>query len=325
MTVTEPTAAGFVTVYPCTATVPTASNLNYVAGQTIANTAVTRLSPTGSICIYNNTPAHLIVDANGYDEPGSTYVPLVPARLLDTRSDGSTVDDAMVAIGKRAAGTITEVQVAGRAGTPTGATTAVVNVTVTEPTAAGFVTIYPCTGSLPTASNLNYAVGETIANAAVVKLSPTGSICIFNSAPAHLIVDTNGYDEPGSTYVPLVPVRLLDTRSYGSTIDNAMAGIGLRAGGTITEVQVTGRAWSPPLGSLAAVVNVTVTEATAAGFVTVYPCTATVPTASNLNYAGGQTIANVAVTKLSATGTICIYNNTATHLVVDVGGYHQGP
>ena len=42
------------------------------------------------------------------------YVSLVPARLLDTRPDGSTVDGAMVAIGKRAAGTITEVQVAGR-------------------------------------------------------------------------------------------------------------------------------------------------------------------------------------------------------------------
>jgi len=51
-------------VYAC-GTVPNASNLNYVAAQAIANTAITTLSPTGSICVYSFATTHLIIDVSG--------------------------------------------------------------------------------------------------------------------------------------------------------------------------------------------------------------------------------------------------------------------
>ena len=76
-----------------------------------------------------------------------------------------------------------------------------------------------------------------------------------------------------------------------------------------------------PNDASAVVLNVTVTEAAGAGYATVYPCGGDPPTASNLNYGTGTTIANAAITKLSAAGTICIFTQQATHLLADVTAY----
>ena len=76
-----------------------------------------------------------------------------------------------------------------------------------------------------------------------------------------------------------------------------------------------------PSNATAVVLNVTVTGTQGSGYVTVYPCDASQPTASNLNYTAGKTIPNAVVTKLSATGTVCLYTLAATDMIVDVTGY----
>ena len=64
MTAAEPQADGYLTVYAC-GTLPNASNLNYMAGQAIANTAITTLSPTGSVCVFSSETTHVIIDVSG--------------------------------------------------------------------------------------------------------------------------------------------------------------------------------------------------------------------------------------------------------------------
>jgi len=67
VTVTGLAGAGYLTVYPCDATRPlVASNLNYSAGQTIANTVTSKVSADGKVCIYTSGPTHLIADINGF-------------------------------------------------------------------------------------------------------------------------------------------------------------------------------------------------------------------------------------------------------------------
>ena len=117
---------------------------------------------------------------------------LVPARLLDSRVGGSTVDGVFAGGGVRVAGSVTELTVAGRGGVPVGAGAVVLNVTVSEASAAGFVTVFPCGGSRPNASNVNYVGGQTVANAVVATVGVGGAVCVFTSATAHLIVDVNG-------------------------------------------------------------------------------------------------------------------------------------
>jgi subtilisin family serine protease len=184
VTVTEPQGNGFVTVYPCdTARDPNTSNLNYTAGQTVPNLVVVKPSAAGTVCLYTQSAAHLIVDVNGYLAAGSAFGPIPPARLLDSRSS----------LGMRSAGTVTTVQVAGQGGVPAGATSAVLNVTVTEPQGNGFVTVYPCDADRdPNTSNLNYTAGQTVPNAVFVKLSGAGTVCLFTSNSVQMVVDVNG-------------------------------------------------------------------------------------------------------------------------------------
>ena len=125
--------------------------------------------------------------------PGTDVVSLTPARLLDTRSPDSTVDGAGAGAGVAGAGSITEVQVTGRGGVPTGAVAAVLNLTVVGPSADAFATAFPCGQPVPTASNVNYRAGTDIANAVIVKLDATGKACIYTFAATHLLADVNGY------------------------------------------------------------------------------------------------------------------------------------
>jgi len=74
-------------------------------------------------------------------------------------------------------------------------------------------------------------------------------------------------------------------------------------------------------GVTAVVLNVTVTEAQAPGYVTLFPCGASPPTASNLNYVAGSTIPNLVVVKVGDGGRVCIYTQSTVHLVADVSGY----
>ena len=67
------------------------------------------------------------------------------------------------------------------------------NITVTEPTAAGFVTVYPCDQTRPTASTLNYGVGTTVANLTVATTTKDGKVCIYTQRPTQLVVDLSGY------------------------------------------------------------------------------------------------------------------------------------
>src|SRR4051794_22474552 len=160
VTVTETTGAGFITAFPCGGGRPTASNLNYLAGQNIPNLVISKIGVGGMVCLFNGAATHLIVDVAGYFPGVDAFIPLTtPARLLDTRPGGTTIDGAVAGGGMRPNGSVQVLQVAGRAGVPTGAASVVLNVTVDQPQLAGFITVYPCGGAIPTASNVNYIAG----------------------------------------------------------------------------------------------------------------------------------------------------------------------
>ena len=122
----------------------------------------------------------------------------------------------------------------------------------------------------------------------------------------------------GSRYHPLAPERILDTRS-----GNGVAAAGrVKSQGSL-DVQVTGRGGVPEAGVSAVVLNLTVTDALAAGHVTAWPAGGPRPLASNLNVAAGRTAANLAVVKVGQGGRIGLFNGAgAAHLVADVAGWY---
>src|SRR5215218_5514592 len=171
---------------------------------------------------------------------GVGYVSLqAPARILDTRSDGSTVDGQFAGTGIRPFGSTLNLPTAGRAGVPGDAVAVVLNVTVTEAQGDGFITVFPCAGNRPTASNLNYVVGTTRPNMVIAKIGAAGAVCLFNGGATHLIVDVTGYFPGTDAITPLEsPARLLDTRSEGVTVDGLDQADGIRPAGSVKTLQV---------------------------------------------------------------------------------------
>jgi hypothetical protein len=66
LTAVEPTGPGFATVFPCGQPTPLASNLNFVAGQIVANAVIATPDAAGRVCVHTSTPTHLIVDVSGF-------------------------------------------------------------------------------------------------------------------------------------------------------------------------------------------------------------------------------------------------------------------
>ncbi len=319
LTVIAPGDRGFATMYPCTDSVPTTSNVNYAAGANVANNSVVPLSADGKVCVYTTAESHFALDVNGFVPAGAGLVGIAPVRLLDTRPGNPTIDGISQGGGVVAAGQFVEVQVAGRGNVPADAATAVVNVTAVRPSGDGFVTLYPC-GVRPLASTLNYASGQIVPNGAVTDLSEDGTVCIYTEESSHLLLDATAYVPAGVFGLrSTTPARLLDTRATGVTIDGQSMAGGPIAGDTFIEVQVAGRA-GVPAEATAALLNFAAIRPVAPGFVTLYPCGVR-PTTSNLNHGTGGIVANNTFTKLSATGTVCIYVSAGTEAILDVSGW----
>jgi hypothetical protein len=320
VTVDDARGDGYLTVFPCGSPQPNASNVNYYEGETIPNAVFAKIGVGGKVCIYTFAATELLVDVNAFFPAGASFGSLQPARILESRPRSATVDGQSNGIGVRPAGSVTEVQVTGRAGVPADAAAVVLNVTVDDPGDNGYLTVFPCGSPQPNASNVNYYEGETIPNAVVAKLGVGGKVCIYTFAATHLLVDVNGYFPPGASFGSLEPARLLESRLKSATVDGQSNGIGVRPAGSVTEVQVTGRA-GVPAAAAAVVLNVTVDDPGDDGFLTVFPCGSPRPNASNVNYFEGETIPNAVVAKLGVGGKVCIYTFAATDLLVDVNGY----
>ena len=311
VTATAPSAGGYVTVYPTGAPLPTASSLNYAKGQTIANQVVSGVGSGGKVRLYTYSTTHLIADVAGYYPTGGGYEALAaPSRIVDTRSG---LGAPKAPIGSRHT---LAVQVSGKAGVPADAAAVVLNVTATGSSSGGYLTVFPAGAARSTASNINYTKGQTIAGMVLARLGTGGKVDVYAYGATHIVVDVQGWIPSGADYTPLAaPSRFLDTRTFTGGHRGAVVG-----GHTIT-LQVAGKGGIPAGGVGAVMLNVTATGSTKGGYATVYPSGTSRPTASNLNYGAGATIANSVIAKLGPTGAVTIFVNTTTHLVVDVSGY----
>ncbi len=194
--VTGTTAPSHLTVSPAGEARPLASNLNWVAGDTVPNLVTAKLGAGGAVSLFNAAGSvHVIADVAGWYDDGTSatgagYHPLTPSRILDTRNGSGAIAPAA----------IRELQVSGQGGVPAAGVSAVVtNVALTGPTAPGHLTIYPAGESLPGASNLNFRPAQTVANLVSAKLGAGGRVGIFNASAGstHVIADVAGWFDAG--------------------------------------------------------------------------------------------------------------------------------
>jgi hypothetical protein len=306
---------------------PTASNLNFSAGQTVGNLAVTPVASDGTVSLFNGSSGtvQLVADLSGYYVAGSaqaagTFSPLGPFRALDTRSGTGAAKGAV------AAGSSVRLKVDGVGGVPASGVSAVVlNVTVTAPTSDGWVVVWG-NGARPTASNLNFSAGQTVANLAVTPVASDGTVSLFNgsSGTVQLVADVAGYYQAGGPLddgalgaVP--PYRMLDTRNGTGGVSGAVAP------GATVHLKVTGRGWVLSSDVSAVVLNVTAVPASRGGWVAVWGGGPR-PGTSSLNFDAGKTVANLVITPVASDGTVSLYNGSpgTVQLIADVFGYVLG-
>ncbi len=348
ITLTGATTAGYVTAEPCTATSGTAtsgtatsgasvgdrrwSNGNSVPGLTTANLSVVPIDANGAFCLYQSQPGHTIVDVQGFFAPsaaspggGNLLTAVAPRRMIDTRTQTYCAPNGTC--GKP--GPVpanTELMVAAPA-VPASAVALLANLTITGPTGSGYVTADACPALVvgpQTRSNTNFVAGSTVANLAVVPTTSSTSgaqICSYTSATTQKAIDLQGYFAPVSAggwgFAMSPPQRLLDTRNCQiDASTGAQQCASPNAAGSIVRVQ-------GPVGESAVLVNLTLTDATQAGYATADKCSALVAgpqTKSNSNMTVGKVVANVAVVPLDPDGGFCVYLSAAAHLVVDLQG-----
>ncbi len=256
---------------------------------------------------------------------GSTYHPLSPARVLDTRTGvGATAGR----VGPKA--TI-DLRVAAAGGVPTtGATAVALNVTTTLASGPqSYLTVWPKGAGRPFASNLNFTAGPSTSNLVMVRLSADGSVSLYNDVgTVDIVADVQGWYGPvatagGSAYTPVDPARILDTRTGAGT-----GGVVGRTGPAgVVSLGVTGVGGVPASGVSAVVLNVTAANATGPeSYLTVWPSGGARPTASNLSFTGGPATTNLVVAQVGGDGKVAFYNNLgSTDVIADVQGWFAAP
>jgi hypothetical protein len=327
LTVTLATASWAVYLGPDPVASPSSSTINFSKGDTTANGVTVSLSRTGSLSATYLSSAgnktHLVFDVTGYymaNHNGQTYHPLPPKRIVDSRH-GIGLTHKLVA------NTPATFEVRLQGGVPAIATAVTGNVTIVNATSSWAVYVGPDPIAKPSSSTLNFKAGQVIANDLTVALNGAhGTLSATYLAgtgnTVDLVFDVTGYytaDDTGATYVPITPIRLLDTRANNGITGKLAANLP-------ATLQVGGRASIPPTAA-AISGNVTVVNQTSSWAVFVGPDPVADPQSSNLNFVKGEARASGLTVQLSPAGTVSpTYISTTgntTDLILDVSGYFQ--
>jgi RHS repeat-associated protein len=254
------------------------------------------------------------------DPGGGEYVPLTPARIVDTRT-GQGGYTGTLGVGVTKSFTVT-----GTGGVPSSGVSAVVlSVTGVGSTGTTYLAVYPSGESRPDVTQVSLDVGDTVANTVIAKVGTGGKVDVWNHAGSvSILLDVQGYftdntvTTAGGTYVALSPARIVDTRT-------GLGGSSTRVGSQETRnVTVLGVGGVPTSGVSAVALNITAVGPTASTYVTAFPAGTTRPDpASTLNTLSGVDIASLAQVKVGTGGQISVYVNAGSlDLVVDVEGYY---
>ncbi len=333
VTVTGQTAAGFVAITPTANANPPSSTINVPLGDTRANNFTVPLAGNGKLAAVFKAAAgkraHVIVDITGYFLAGdqdATYKTLAPVRVMDTRPAPAHVGP----LSKFHAGTPQKLSVAAAHGIPANAVAVTANLTITNQTKAGYLSVTPdAPVGIPGSSTLNVPLGDTRANGLTARLNGDGDLWITYTAAAgataDVILDVTGFyvpDNSGLLFYPLTPGRILDSRT-GAVLSGLT---GLFSASSPRRLDTDGH-WGVPAGADAVTGNLTVVNQTAAGFLAITPASDAAPGTSTMNFPLGDIRANGVTVPLNGSGNMFLVYKAAagkkTNVLLDLSGYFK--
>ena len=172
---------------------PTVSNVNFTAGEAVANRVTIGIGTAGQIEVYNHTgTVNVDIDVDGYyASSGSVFVPITPVRVADTRT--ASLVGTETPIGANASESFNLATAA--SGIPAAATSVAANFTVVAGATSGYLSVYPTTTTVhPVSSSVNWTANEIVPDFTIADTAGTGSVEVYNSyGTINLVVDDFGY------------------------------------------------------------------------------------------------------------------------------------
>ncbi|MFE4968911.1 PKD domain-containing protein [Streptomyces sp. NPDC056660] len=199
VTATTTKASGDLTVATHSTNDSIVSGPHWTTGQTITAQVVIPVYD-GKVVLHNDSKAsaNLVTDLVGWygtTTGGSEFLPVTPARILNTRTGTGTGTGKVARI---AAHATLRLKVTGAHGVPaTGVTAVDLNLTVPSPSGNGYLVAYPDGTARPGVYSLNFTKGHSTATRALVKVGTDGEIDLYNAGtgPVDVCADLLGdYD-----------------------------------------------------------------------------------------------------------------------------------
>jgi hypothetical protein len=315
----------YLAAYPTSTAWSGTSSLNMPYLNAIVGNLVTVKLGNGSVDILSDSASDIIVDLAGVyvasdaTEKEGRYQQVSPRRVLDTRTAGVKPGrDAVVRVDLSA-------QI-GSGGLDVDAAAVSINLTAAQVTDDGYLTVYPFGEPVPQTSTLNVRRNENRAIGALVKLGrddrgrPGFNVLVKNGS--HVLIDVDGFitgpaanRSSGGLFVPLDPVRLMDTRG------------GQRGKKRLWPRWTRAFDLPPDIRSEAgtAVLNVTAVRTMSGGFFSVNAAQTRsgAPTTSSINVGGvNDTVANHVVSQASSAG-LEVYSSNGGDVIADLVGYFK--
>ena len=259
---------------------------------------------------------------------GSSYVPITPVRVLDTRPTYQIGLSGVFVANVPRTWTVANFKVNNVAVIPANAIAVTGNFVVVGQNAAGYAAVGPTPNPNPPTSSLNFPVADVRANNVTLPLSAAGNLSAVYKAPpgktTHFIFDVTGYFLAGNasaTYATITPTRVLDSR--------AAYHIGLtgRFSANVPRTLSIAGANGIPADAVAVTANLAVVNQTRAGYVAITPNPDPNPPTATMNFPAGDVRANGLTARLNGSGDLSLVFKAATgnttDLILDITGYYR--
>jgi uncharacterized protein YjdB len=265
----------------------------------------------GGVNVFVSDTSHVVLDINGYfvASRAEEFFAVTPCRVFDSRNfDGPLGGPTLAGEQARHIPVLSS-----NCGIPASVQAYSLNFTVIPKGPLGYLTTWPTGLSQPLVSTLNSYNGKVTANAAIVPAGNSGSIDVYASDDADVVIDIDGYFAPqgaapgGLSLYTLKPCRVVDTRN----------GTGAFAGEFTAPFS---NKCGLPNNPQAFVVNATVLPTSSLGYLSLWPDGENQPLASTLNSYDGAVTSNMAIVP-TINGSIDAYGSNQTQLILDVFSY----
>lgn len=235
--------------------------------------------------------------------PPSSFIPIGPIRVADTRTDGDRVE----------AGEIVAFDLTGAV--PASSNAVALYATSVGADDRGYLTVFECGTERPAISSVNHPAGRVRGAVAITPLADDGTVCVFSRAASDVVLDLQGAFVPanapdGLRFDPLAtPIRLVDTRGNDDgDMPAAMIEIDIEA---LADVASDAEAVSLSIAAIGI---------GRGGFVTAFACGDDRPEVATVNHGPHEVVAGSGFVPIGDDQRICLYRRSDADITVDLTG-----